>query len=55
MLRQIFNGDEPDMVMIGEWSMSAWAFVGLCGGVLVCGLVLIGIGVQYLFRCNDRE
>lgn len=55
MLWQIYNGNQPDFVMIGNWSMSAWAFVGLACVALVGALGLIGISVQFLMHTNRRE
>ena len=56
-----WNGDAPDIMMagIGEggstWSLSTGQFLGACGVVLLIGLGLIGISVQFFFRTPQRD
>jgi hypothetical protein len=43
----VAGGDGP--------TFSAGQFLALCSVVLLAGLVLIGVGVQFLFRSGRRD
>jgi hypothetical protein len=55
---KMWNGDAPDMIMVAGGdgpTFSAGQFLALCSVVLLAGLVLIGVGVQFLFRSGRRD
>lgn len=55
---QIWNGSAPDMIMVkGDNGpvLSAWQFLGLCSGVLSTGVVLLGVGLQFLCHSTRQE
>jgi hypothetical protein len=55
---RLWEGNPPDIIQVSGgdgWSFTAWQFLGVCGMVLLVGLALVGIGVQFFFRSTHPD